>query len=506
MKIKLTLCSILLLVFFMPRIFFGFEEIRMLTLGMEASGRLDNKDHCEDEYRLKLSIPRGVYRLAVIKLSGGYPGICFSSDFLDEDICISPFSYEKSVFILTLPAGEYNILVENELSLPSLSYKIMLELLSPWNDSMEWEPNEEPNQNIKLEKQIKGQILGNDEDNFRFTVPPNHAPAYDFCLKTNPKESLLFKVGDGNEEQEQCQVGVKTKDGYIIQGLVLDKGQYVISILLSPITFVSKINKADPLKMKFPTIPYILEVKPNNYPFCKLISEDQAFMSLFEAKSGDDISDIEIKEKVSPRKQIELNLYEFNQIHLKKLSEKHPLYNLNLQNQEFPARFLQLQRDVAQVREDVISILLKNVREDPHIKNACQKSLKRFGPMSIEQAKAFSDLWPNWSDVPDEWAAEILDGYAAQILKRVVCNSNMIISAKLISSSGLLVASTKIPSQLWQGSNNIWKKWFHNNLQVASTTPILAEHLNRRTMKTAFSVLDKNDRIGVLIIRIITGN
>jgi|GEM_PF-6948032 len=475
------------------------EKPRYLSLGQEISGKLDSQDRLEDEYRFSLRERRGLYRLTMARSEKGiYPEVCFSSAVLSEDMCLSPSLFQDPSFLLTLPAGEYVLMVSNEPEVALLPYRLRLDFVSPWNDSLEWEPNEEPNQLIAPGKKISGNVQGfEDEDRFLFSVRSDHPPAYDFRLLSDSPEPLLLRVEEETgEEKVLCQVGVRGQDGYLIRGLALDEGRYIVHVALNPLLSGSYPDVSALATKKQPQVRYELQILPNDRPFCTLVPEEDALRQAFQF-SGEK----EIREGGSPRLQLESKIYEASQRHFQDLFAEKRLLVLPRDRQKDTLLWPKVRKAVIEAGREGLRLLSESLREDPTLTEACLVFLRQFGSMDEARARAFSQLWPAWKDVPDDIASRVLQSPAALLLQRFVWRSRRVVEARLISLSGLLIASSELPSSLWAGESVIWKKAVSEFVEEIPGDIFWDESLQKWVLEVAFPIKKNNVPVGVLLLK-----
>lgn len=473
---------------------------RTLVLGREVSGSLDNGDHYEDLFSLRLNVPRGVYRVFIGNASGTSPGICFSGEALEESVCLSAMLYQRHGILVTLPVGDYSVSIENELGLRQLDYRMKIEAIGPWDESMEWEPNEEPCQQVNPGRMIEGQVLGEENDCFHFNVSGDTESAFDFRLKSDAAAPLLLMVGDGNEEEQLCRIGAERNGEYIIRGLSLNPGRYILSVSLNPTAMFALLGKGGPETMKLPVVSYSLQIERNSTPLCRLVSEEEAFFSRY---SADEEGSLVVKP--DPRREWEEKLHERSAAHRAALFQK-PGFFRSLSRAPLQPEWRAVIMDSASawmgalIRETTAAAV-----RSPVILAACQDFRKRFGELTDQQAQALAALWPEWKNIPDDWAKVMLDGPAAKLCRQMTNGSAFIVSAAILSNEGLFIAGSDIPGSFWQGDQDVWQGWRRGGGEAVSTSPVFDKPLNRWLLDTALSIREGNKVVGVIIIRSVLG-
>ncbi|HEX9902219.1 MAG TPA: PDC sensor domain-containing protein [Acidobacteriota bacterium] len=487
-------------------------QARALTLGREVNGVLDKEDHAQVEYSFRLQVGRGIYRLAVSGEGKHLPAVCLTSEALEEEVCLSPFLFKEPVFTLTLPSGEYLLIASNDEEIPRLSYRLRLEFIGPWDDSREWEPNEEPSQELAAGKKVAGELTGlEDEDRFVFVIgagKSDRPPAHDFFLKAPAESSLMLKVGAAGQEEDKCRLGLKSGEGYRIRGLALPEGRYIVSVASSLSAILSSTTGGKQPYGKFEIVPYTLEIQPANRKLISLVTRDEAVRAAFSITDQG-----EIRESANPRTRLEEEIIDFNRSLEKEQSKAGAagVFPPSRLMEKHRALYEKTAGLILQAREEAWRASLGFLSRDPVLAASCEAMNKRYGKMTPELARAFARLWPSWSDVPDDLAMEILDGPAARLLTRLAKSSRGVLSASLVAAPGLLAAGTDIPSSLWQADHESWKAWIKNPTKCSFGDPVFDKDMELWTVTMVVPIcLDSEEGTcrnykGVVFIRKVLG-
>ena len=470
------------------------DATRTLRLGMTVSGQLDGEDRYEDIYLLRTFLPRGIYNLFLTGQYGEPPSVTFSPHSGGEDISID--AVRQFPVRVCLSSGQYSVSVYNDREQPRLPYTLRLDTAGSWDESMEWEPNgEEPNQTLVPNQSLIGQIIGDDEDLYSFSVSPAETEAYDFSLKTERDNPLILKISDGNENEERCRLGAKMEQGHLIKGLSLDPGTYVVSVALNPMSLMSFFQSGDPSEISLPVCSYTLDISINPKALCTLVREDEAYMALF-ADAPETAASGETEKAATERTE----LAEMNRTHRIRISTGKPLMNLSKIRESHPSWADQMTSDAIKTVLDVATPLVRDICRNPFLLGGLRSRVRLFGIMPDEQAAALSSLWPHWDNIPEEWSDPVIFGPAAKRLQSFVFGSAWIISATLVTSEGWVSASSTIPDRLWIGSHPLFKRWKQTAPEIQLDTPVYNETIQRWVQKAAFPLWDGKRISGVLIM------
>lgn len=476
----------------------AFAQESLIQLGAETGGRLDNEDKQEERYGLKLTVPRGIYRVSVTKISGAYPSLSMESDSLYEPVFIDSSLFEDGPQELTLPAGEYRVGVANDSRVKVLSYKLQLSLVSEWDDAVEWEPNDETGtQQLKTDKPVKGRLVGSDEDNYLLTLGPDRPESLDVVMETTNKEALILMVmapgNENGEEQGRCQIGRKSETGYAIRGLVLDAGQYVVNVGRAP--SVGKANHAS--KRKQPTVYYTITVSQGKRAASTLLPDLLAFR-ISDRQSGV----YSLKDHLSRRTLTEDDVKRQSEKHRGMVMAYDMAVNLSLVKQEFPGSFEDMKKKTVAMTEDAVGAIAASLLDDSQFRANLGAAARRMMHKDDGEAGAFGKGMTNWTVIPDQWATDVLDSAAARYLRKEVGKSHYVVSAMLVSPNGVVVASSDQPAGIWLGQEVIWKRWQDRGDQrLVSTEPAFDKDAGRWLIDTAIGVKDGSVLMGVLVFR-----
>ncbi|MBA4387141.1 MAG: hypothetical protein C0404_04110 [Verrucomicrobia bacterium] len=473
------------------------EELT-LQLGTEVSGRLDNDDKQEERYQLKLTAPKGIYNLSVSKIAGALPSVSVVSDALYEPLYIDSSLFEDGPQELTLPAGDYGIGIANDTRNKSLAYKLQLTYVSAWDDSLEWEPNDEnASQYLQADKPVRGRVTGADEDNYLFTVAKDRALAYDITLDTTNKESLLVMImahgTETGDDQGRCLLARREERGYAMRGVALNEGQYVISIGRSPGTAASGYAG----KRRLPAVHYVVTASAAKKAMSTLVPDVLAFKTAERNSTS-----YSLQEHLSRRKIVEEDIERQNIKHRGLVMSRDRAVNLSLVKQEFPGSFEDMKKKTVAMTEESVTGLGAVLLADNTVKSACQAFTRKTGHGDERQASRFAGIWADWDMIPDQWIMELLGGPAAKAARKEAAKSQHVLSVMVLSPYGVVVAATVRPPGLWMGGSEIWKRWRERGDQkVVSTEPAFDQEAGRWLMESAVPVKEGSALAGVMVFR-----
>lgn len=475
----------------------GTAESLSMQPGSEVQGQLDNEEKQEESYRLVLTQPRGIYQLSVTTSNGPYPSVSIESEALDEPLYLDSGIMEDGAHEITLPAGEYRIGIANDTRAKSLSYRLMVSLVAPWSETVEWEPNDvTPNQQLREDKPLKGRLVGADEDNFLFSVGTNHQVAYDFVLETTNTEPLLFMVmaygADTGENQGHCQVGVREGSGYAIRGLALGEWTYVVNAGRAPGGAGTAFSK----RKKVPAVNYTLSVVPARKALISLLPDVMVFRAAGTQKGGG----YGLQEQLSRRKIVEDDILRLGQKHRNIVVAKDRAVNLTLIKQEFPSSLDEMKKKTMGMIEETVIPAGTTLASHDVVRGACVNYSRKTAYNDEASSRSFARARQQWDLMPDQWAMEIINGAAAKALRKEIDKSQYIISAALLSPFGVVVAATDQPEGLWKGDGEFWKRWRdRGDLRAVSTDPVFDQASGRWLMETGIPVKDGSNLIGVVV-------
>jgi len=466
-----------------------------LELGREVRIVLDDEDRAEAEYGFVLREPRGIYRLTLKLIAGGCPGVSIARTTDGEAIDCEPCLLEKPDVILTLEAGAYVLTASNDPEAPELSLALSLAFLRSWTEEDEWEPNDEPRQILKPGGVLRGRLQGSDEDRYWVDVSGGGLPAFDFTLEAASGERMILRIAENGREEEACRVGVSGAAAPAIRGLMLPPGRYILSIGRLP-SFDYEAGKPPP----FSSPEYALRIATAAVAGQRLVPEDEAMQGLFSP--GEDGRP---RLEPSPRMLLEEKIRNLTAGHGSDLLAAHrkgrPF------GEGSPSDLLREARQaIAETAFGALDPQLERLAKDATIRGALVRWRRMLGPLTQEKARALAGLWPQWSSLPEEWAAAIVDGPAARRLRSIVLRSRRLLDIQLLTSEGFLAGSAGVPESFRDADGAAFKKWLESGKKRTALEARFEPSSGLWVQQVAVPVLkDDGEAEGVLIVTVVIG-